>query len=605
MADRNNFQYLIDPLKLKDVLWPHVRFYSRQREIIYSVWDNDETDVVAGNMLGKDYVTAFIVLAFFLTRSPCRVVTTSVDATQLEGVLWGEIRRFIQEAKYPLSHTDGGPLLINHLHLRKVFTNGPRKGELCPTSYCIGRVAAKGEGMLGHHVAETGDGVPRTLFVADEASGVDDGNWEVTDSWARRKIAIGNPYPCSNFFYRAVEGGAKPDGSAIDPGGNVPRPEADPRGGFYRNVIHVKAEDSPNVALALAQQQAGLPVTGEVVIPGVLPWGDYVKREATWDPVRKCIGLRGRFWKGADLLLYPPHWLDRAELFSDLLAAAGVRRRAEGMGVDPAEGGDKSAWTVVDRYGVMFHAAMKTPKTTTVRTTTMALMREFDLRPEQVVFDRGGGGKEHADSMDADFGLPVRTVGFGAPVSEDPKRGVTTTAKRLGLAEDRYASKDMKALMYSRVRHLIDPSREDTADARRRLRARIGGGLEDADDRVDVILRGVAGLAGALSGPDGRDMEQLWKDEERGGDERPDFLSAFVIPREYHELRRQMSLIPLTYTPEGRLYVIPKDRPNKQIDYKGPTLRKLLGCSPDELDSLVLAVHAMVDRPKRAEAGAL
>lgn len=198
---------VVDPLQWARVFWD-VEFYDKQREIIYSVRDNDETYVPAGNMLGKDFVAAFIALWFFLTRQPCRVVTTSVDHTQLEGVLWGEIRRFIQTARIPLSQTQGGPLIVNHLHLRKTY-----QGKICGTSYLIGRVAAKGEGLLGHHVADVGDGIPRTLFIADEASGVDDMSYERADTWARRKLIIGNPYPCQNFFYRGVKAGDLPASS--------------------------------------------------------------------------------------------------------------------------------------------------------------------------------------------------------------------------------------------------------------------------------------------------------------------------------------------------------------------------------------------------------
>ncbi|MCK9570483.1 hypothetical protein M0R72_16165 [Candidatus Pacearchaeota archaeon] len=200
----------LDPLILARHYWPNIKFYNKQIEIIDSVWNNDETVVVAGNELGKDFVSAFIVLAFFLTRHPCRIVTTSVDHLQLEGVLWGEIRRFIQNSKYPLDSAHGGPLLINHMHIRRVIA-----GELCATSYIIGRVAAKGEGMLGHHcnfpeccsIQIPQDGTPRTLFVADEASGVDDLSYERADTWAKRKLSIGNPFPCSNFFFNAVKGG--------------------------------------------------------------------------------------------------------------------------------------------------------------------------------------------------------------------------------------------------------------------------------------------------------------------------------------------------------------------------------------------------------------
>jgi phage terminase large subunit len=193
---------LKDPLKFAKLLWPDVTFYKQQREIIHSVRDNDETFVPAGNMLGKDFVAAFVALWFFLTRHPVRVVTTSVDHQQLEGVLWGELRRFVSSSKYPLDSQHGGPLIINHLHIRKVVN-----GKMCGLSYLLGRVAAKGEGMLGHHIAQTGDGIPRTLFIADEASGVEDISYERADTWANRKLVIGNPYPCTNFFYHGVKKG--------------------------------------------------------------------------------------------------------------------------------------------------------------------------------------------------------------------------------------------------------------------------------------------------------------------------------------------------------------------------------------------------------------
>ena len=203
-----------DPIAWGAVLWPKVYFYQEQQDIIYSVLQNDETVVVAGHQLGKDFVTAFIVLYFFLSRHPCRIVTTSADYNQLEVVLWGELRRFIQTSALPLDAAQGGPLLINHLHLRKVIN-----GSTCGVSYVIGRVAAKGEGMAGHHVtpdtaalegdrgAYLADGIPRTLFVGDEASGIDDLTYERTRTWANRTLIIGNPYTTNNFFYRAVKEG--------------------------------------------------------------------------------------------------------------------------------------------------------------------------------------------------------------------------------------------------------------------------------------------------------------------------------------------------------------------------------------------------------------
>lgn len=193
---------LKNPLEFARWMWPDISFYKQQREIIESVQWNDQTYVPAGNMLGKDFVAAFIALHFFISRHPCRVVTTSADYSQLENVLWGEIRRYVQTAKYPLTFDKGGPLIFNHLHIKKVVGGKP-----CGISYLIGRVAAKGEGMLGHHCPRGPGGEPRTLFIADEASGVEDVTYERADTWAHRMLIIGNPYPCSNFFYKGVKGG--------------------------------------------------------------------------------------------------------------------------------------------------------------------------------------------------------------------------------------------------------------------------------------------------------------------------------------------------------------------------------------------------------------
>jgi hypothetical protein len=43
-----------DPLRLAKLLWPWVHFYDKQREMIYSVEDNAETIVVAGNQARPD-----------------------------------------------------------------------------------------------------------------------------------------------------------------------------------------------------------------------------------------------------------------------------------------------------------------------------------------------------------------------------------------------------------------------------------------------------------------------------------------------------------------------------------------------------------------------
>lgn len=203
----------VDPITLAKALWPDVKFYDKQIDIIYSVWNNDETVVPAGNMLGKDFVAGRIIPLFFLTRQPCRIVTTSATEGHLR-VLWGEIKQAIQESVVALERAKGGPWTCTHNKITKIY-----KGQECPLSYVIGMVASQDSiaAMQGHHVANRGDGIPRSLFVSDESSSVPNEYFKMARTWANRMLIFGNTWDCSNYFYEAVEG--TPDGR--DPGGDI------------------------------------------------------------------------------------------------------------------------------------------------------------------------------------------------------------------------------------------------------------------------------------------------------------------------------------------------------------------------------------------------
>lgn len=188
---------MVDPLEFQSVMWPDVRFYNKQREIVESVEDSAVTVVPAGNMLGKDYVAGFVALSTFLRARlaglTCRVVTTSVKDDHLR-VLWGEVSRFVKGARFPLTHDKGGPLVFNHRDVR--YASEGTQG----VSYLRGMVSERGEGMAGHHADVT-------LGIIDEASGVDDLVFTQMETWARRILIIGNPNPTTNFFYNLVKQG--------------------------------------------------------------------------------------------------------------------------------------------------------------------------------------------------------------------------------------------------------------------------------------------------------------------------------------------------------------------------------------------------------------
>jgi len=500
-----------------------VYFYKQQRDIIQSVWDDDETVVPAGNMLGKDFVSGRIVVLFFLTRQPCRIITTSAKDDHLR-VLWGEIGDAIRESAIPLLVKEGGPLTVTHREIRKVY-----RGTTCPVSYVRGMVANPETiaSMQGHHVANRGDGIPRTLFISDESSSVPDDYFKMARTWANRMLITGNPWPCANYFFRAVEG----DPATNDPGGDLLRPKG---GGYYRRVIKIRAEDSPNVRLGIAQKQSGAEPTEEIVVIGVKGYAEYVKNRALWDKIQQVVSLDAEFYKGKEVYLFPTELMLES---GQMARSLSVRRRAKAMGVDSAEGGDATVWTIIDDKGVIFQLSKKTADTFDIPGQTIALMRKYSLEADSVAFDRGGGGKQHADYMRR-MGYDVRTIGFGEAASDPNRDRKTSTIRapvkeRIGRLESAYAYKNRRAEMYGLASELVQ--------------------------------------------------------------------DGFAIPDELVELVRQLKVMPKQFDGEGRLYLPPKNKPTPT--YTGVTISQLLGRSPDEADSFVLAVFAMEKKLKKVMIG--
>jgi len=165
----------------------------------------------------------------------------------------------------------------------------------------------------------------------------------------------------------------------------------------------------------------------------------------------------------------------------------------------------------------------------------LALAREYNVPPERIMFDRGGGGYEHACTL-RKLGYNVRTIAFGSTLSPDKKmRGVVSPLKeRIKEAEVKYVYKNRRAEMYHLLRLQMNPA------------------------------NGI----------------------------------GFALSKEYHELRRQLAPVPLRYDEEGRIYLPPKNlKPGDNEDKE--TMVKLIGCSPDQSDALVLAIYGLLIKDTR------
>lgn len=573
-----NFRFIQDdPLKVMMKLWPRDKYTREQEEIAYSVWANKETFVKAANKMGKDFIAGRLIVVAFLTRWPCRIVTTSTKDTHLN-VLWSEIHSAIRSSKIPLDLERGGPLQILKREIRKLdYTRPPVNGkrDVCPISYIMSMVAndASMDAMGGHHATpdtieeqeaklheslgehsghhvnavEGASSLPYlydwyTMWVADEASGVRPEYYPVVRGWARRLFVFGNSWPCNTPFKWAFKG--RP--GTEDVGGDIKNPFGD---NYIRKCLSLPVSTSPNVRFARAQIEKGECPTGDVLVPGVKTWQEFAEEDATWTEEEKCVRHNAEWYEGKDVLLFPAEWLDRAEVVADnvKLRLRGITsRRARAIGVDPAEGGDKTSLVAVDDYGVIEVMSQKTPDTSKIPGMVIAFMNKHGIRKEEsgmVAFDAGGGGQQHADRLRSQ-GYNVRTIRFGAPISPMPKRAKRLFPERTEIFEDKYVYKNLRAQMYYELSQLLDP---------------------------DLNKQG------------------------------------FGIPRVYANLRSELSPIPKDIDEEGRYYIRPKQRSTTDIQTtkKVPTLVELIGHSPDEADALVLAVYAMQNKLRPSTAGVL
>lgn len=318
---------------------------------------------------------------------------------------------------------------------------------------------------------------------------------------------------------------------------------------YFRRVIRIRAQDSPNVKEAerLLRENPGIPLDElnerSTIIKGVLTWANYCHHRKVWGEQKQAAGLDAVFYEGAEVRLFPDAWLDRAER----LAMERVRLQQHGsrncLGMDAAEGGDNSAWAVVNQRGLVELRSRKTADTSDIPGETLAMMREFNVAPEDVGFDRGGGGKQHADALRRK-GYNVRTVAFGEPMTLDPKRGMRTFGERVDIKEEKYEYRSRRAEMY----HELAANSEFAMPAALLNRKRINNGPS---------------------------------------------------------LRDQLNKFPRLLDDDGRYWLPSKGVQTDEMKKRNiKTLTQIIGCSPDESDALVVADWIRRNPQRKSQAGA-
>lgn len=155
------------------------RFWGRQEEALLAYRKYKRLAVKSGNTVGKTMLAADIVNDFLFTYGPqAKVITTSSSWTQVEDVLWKEIKSFVFNSKIPL----GAEMLNTALKLSDEW-------------FAIGISTDTPVRFQGFHS-------PHLLILADEASGIASEIWEMFEALHPEKIvALGNPLEANGPFF--------------------------------------------------------------------------------------------------------------------------------------------------------------------------------------------------------------------------------------------------------------------------------------------------------------------------------------------------------------------------------------------------------------------
>ncbi len=175
------------PILFNEMFLRRAPYWSRQAELCDSVLDYRTTVAYSGNMVGKDYWVAGIILWWLLTRPDALCIITGPSQMLLGSVTFKEIRRCLETALLPF----GGKL-----------SNGikasPATIEIAPGWQGLGFSTTSVERASGQHARHL-------LAVVEEASGVEDFVFDAIDSLGyERLVCIGNPIRAEGRFVELI-----------------------------------------------------------------------------------------------------------------------------------------------------------------------------------------------------------------------------------------------------------------------------------------------------------------------------------------------------------------------------------------------------------------
>jgi phage terminase large subunit len=455
-------QVIEDPAEFAQVMLNH-RLWSKQREIMQSVARHPRTAVKACHASGKTFTAADAVLWWITHQEKAIALTTAPTRTQVEDVLWREIRNAVSGARirYP-------PPTIDSLHIG-------------PTRYAKGLSTNEGVRFQGFH--------GNVLIVVDEAPGVRPEIWEAIEGIRAggdvRVLALGNPTIASGPFHDAF---------------------TDHREGW--NVITISAFDTPNLegltlesllALSEAELQRD-------VCPYLTTRGWVKEKYLEW-------GLGHPLWQARVMGQFPEQG-EGALISLAWLEAGGLREAAApgdatfDAGVDVADGGENETVLVVRRGGQMVEKRCWAQAD--ARGEVAAALLKYKGRLRTVNVDKVGVGAYFEKHLH-DLGYPTRGVNVGE-AARDGERFVNLKAELYWGLRERCEKGDIGGLdgkavaQLATIRYRLNARGQVVIESKDEMRKR---GVKSPDHAEAIML--------AFAPPGSHGLIELWREQYEEG----------------------------------------------------------------------------------------
>jgi phage terminase large subunit len=166
------------------------KLWSKQKEIVESVRDNERTTVRSGHGVGKSFVVACIMLWYLFVNPYSKIVSTAPSFRQVRNILWVEIAKLHKKLKERIDPAG----ILTQVELR--LDDGWRAWGLStddPNSF----IGAHEKNLLA--VFDEACGISRSIFDAAEG---------ILTAKDNKAILIGNPTDPGTFFHETHTGDA-------------------------------------------------------------------------------------------------------------------------------------------------------------------------------------------------------------------------------------------------------------------------------------------------------------------------------------------------------------------------------------------------------------